>query len=40
MCYFAYTLTGDMALAEDLAQEAFVAYYRKKEDIASSKLQL
>ena len=37
MCYFAYTLTGDMALAEDLAQEAFVAYYRKKQDIAPNE---
>lgn len=34
MCYFAYTMTRDMVLSEDLAQEAFVAYYRNKENIS------
>lgn len=34
MCYFAYTLVGDYNLAEDFVQEAFVAYFRKKEEIS------
>jgi len=35
MCYFAYTLIGDYALAEDFAQDAFIAYFKKKDEISS-----
>lgn len=37
MCYFAYTLLGDMHLAEDFAQEAFIAFYRKREEIKNEE---
>jgi len=37
MCYFAYTLVGDYTLAEDFVQDAFIAYFGKKEQISSQE---
>src|SRR5690554_3971738 len=30
LCFFAYQLVGDRDLAEDIAQDAFVAYWKQK----------
>lgn len=37
MCYFAYTLIRDYSLAEDFVQDAFIAYFGKKEQIPSQE---
>lgn len=35
ICFYAYQLSGNKAIAEDVAQEAFVAYYQQKDRVSS-----
>jgi RNA polymerase sigma-70 factor (family 1) len=34
LVYFSYQLTGQQALAEDIAQEAFITYWHQRETVA------
>ncbi|WP_140937705.1 sigma factor [Sphingobacterium lumbrici] len=37
LCYFAWKLVGDSELAEDLAQDAFIAYLQRKENVSEDE---
>src|SRR5690606_11011176 len=36
LCFFAYQLVGDKDLAEDIAQDAFVAYWNQKDTLVNT----
>lgn len=38
LCYFAFQLIADKSIAEDLVQDAFVAYWSNKENVSSHPL--
>ncbi|UIR56261.1 sigma-70 family RNA polymerase sigma factor [Sphingobacterium sp. SRCM116780] len=38
LCHFAWKLCGDIVEAEDLAQDAFIAYFKNKEHISSHEI--
>lgn len=37
LCLFAFQITGDKSLAEDICQEAFIRYWDRREGIAGSE---
>ncbi|MFA4868811.1 MAG: RNA polymerase sigma-70 factor [Pedobacter sp.] len=38
LCYFAFQLIADKSIAEDLVQDAFVAYWSNKENVSTHPL--
>ncbi|MGN5953555.1 RNA polymerase sigma factor [Sphingobacterium lactis] len=36
ICFYAYQLSGDKNLAEDVAQEAFTSYYQQKAQVSNN----
>lgn len=37
LCHFGWKLCGDMTQAEDFAQDAFIAYFKKRNDISTNE---